>query len=600
MNHIKINMTRLLTLLAIVFATTTAGAQVAQVTFLHNAADPTLAVVDLYVSQSGNTTKVEDLAFQKASPLSEAFIFGGIEVTFSIAPSTSTSEAEKLLSYSFTPNADAGYIVIAQGVASSTGYVPNPDGKNISASMSHFEVPLFSGNPNQTGVMFAHGATDLEKCDVYSRGGATPLFRDLIYSEHIDTMKNVDRKRTTFDLTKVGDKKTVYASFEVDFASYSSETIVLVVSGFKTPNDNNNATTPLALLAVLEDGSVVKNDLIAGSQTARVQIVHNAADPAAASVDIWVDGVKSIDNLAFRKASAFTDLPAGSPLTIGFAPATSTAYKDTIKTVVLPALRPGRSYHLIAQGVVDTSKFAKNPGGRDIALNIFVAEGALEKSSETGKTSVRSAHGATDAPTVRIEGSLANYTGNVSYGDITSEYINVTPSMDTLWLVSSDSGKKIKGWEANFAGSDRATMVLASGFLDPVANNNGPAFKLILVDASGNVNDRLTEVNPPVTSVEEEDIVPATLWRLMPNPANDQFTLSVPLTADLVKAHGMLLTAQVFTSQGVLVGVFPMQTQGLNATVTVPTSAIAQGSYYVHVTTAGGVHVGAGMVQIAR
>lgn len=593
-------MSRLFFVIAFVALTISSNAQVAQVTFLHNAADPALAVVDLYVSQSGNTTKIEDLAFQKADALNEAFIFGGFEVTFSVAPANSTSEGEKVLSYSFTPDADAGYIVMAYGLASTTGFVPNPDGKAITAAMAHFEVPLFSGNPNQAGVMFTHGATDLEKFDIYARGTATALNTNLSYGENTGSLKNIERKRTTFDLTKVGDKNTVYASFEADLALYSSETVVFAVSGFKTPVDNNGATTPLALLAVLEDGSVVKNDLVAGSQTARVQVIHNAADPAAATVDIWIDGTKAIENLAFRKASGFTDLPAGSPLTIGFAPATSTTYKDTIKTVSLPALRPGRTYHLIAEGVVDTSKFAKNPNGRDIALNIFVAEGALEKSNEAGKTSVRSAHGATDAPTVRIEGTLANYAGNVSYGDISPEYVNVTPSMDTLWLVTSDSGKKIKGWEANFAGTDRATMVLASGFLDPAANNDGPAFKLILVDASGNVNDRLTEVEPPVINSVDEDIVPATLWRLMPNPANDQFTLSVPLTSDLVMAHGMLLTAQVFTSQGILVGVFPMQAQGLNAVVTVPTSNIAQGSYYVHVTTAGGVHVGAGMVLIAR
>ena len=59
-------------------------------------------------------------------------------------------------------------------------------------------------------------------------------------------------------------------------------------------------------------GILVSGSQYLMAQTARVQVIHNCADAAAATVDIWVAGGTSplIDNLQFRAAFGFTDLPA--------------------------------------------------------------------------------------------------------------------------------------------------------------------------------------------------------------------------------------------------------------------------------------------------
>lgn len=581
-----------LAILTFVTAWSTASAQLSLFTFLNNSPDPAFATADLYVTQAGIVNKIEDIPFQGADNLNSIAVFGDLEVTFAVAPGNSIGANEAKVEYTFTPGADKGYVVMVHGVSNTTGYVANPDAKPITLKLTSFEVVPYTADPNKTGVYFVHGVSDMETGDFWFRGGSKVAAAGMGYTANATAVAVTDRKAVTVDFTKAGDKSKALASFSVDFGTLASSVVVCVTSGFKSPSENGSGKDTMALLSVLEDGRVVRSPLLAGSQTSRVQLVHNAADPQAAVVDVYLNGTKAFDNVSFRKATPFTNVPANTPLVIGIAPATSTGYKDTIGTITLDPLRPGRAYSMIATGVLDSTKFRRNPNGKAINFQIAVLEGALEASSEAGKTAVRAAHYATDAPRVTIASSSTTYASNVTYGDAAATYSNVTPANDTLW-VSGEDGKRIRGYVCDLRGQNKAFLALASGFFVPDSNQTGPAFKLILVDANGNVNSSLQEVEPGTTSVEE--LLDASgAWVVGPIPAREALRIDIPAANVAARTYFVMsLTGEVMAR-----GEFAHDVSGSHATIAV--NGLPSGTYTVRADDAQGTTIGLRSIVIQR
>lgn len=133
---------------------------------------------------------------------------------------------------------------------------------------------------------------------------------------------------------------------------------------------------------------------LSSAQTARVQVIHNSADLAAATVDVYVNETLLLDNFAFRTASPFVDAPAGTPITLSVAPASSTSSADSIFSVDV-TLEDGGKYIVIANGIVSTSGYAPSQ-----PFNLFVYPMAREEATQAANTDVLVFHGATDAPTL--------------------------------------------------------------------------------------------------------------------------------------------------------------------------------------------------------
>ncbi|MGA0833607.1 MAG: hypothetical protein ACO3QO_03710, partial [Candidatus Kapaibacteriota bacterium] len=113
-------------------------AQLVGVTFLNNSPDPALQTADIYIAQGGGTQKGEDIRYQSADNLPSVFIFGDLETTITVAPGSSSSEADKVAQLTFTPAIDATYMIVISGVGSTDGYAPTPDGAEIGYTLTVF------------------------------------------------------------------------------------------------------------------------------------------------------------------------------------------------------------------------------------------------------------------------------------------------------------------------------------------------------------------------------------------------------------------------------------------------------------------------------
>jgi len=121
----------------------------------------------------------------------------------------------------------------------------------------------------------------------------------------------------------------------------------------------------------------------AQAPSARVRVVH--ASPDAPSVDIYVDGAVALDNIAYRGATDYVELPAGQRIFQVFVAGTQTKVAELNAT-----LTPGTTLTVIAAGFA-----AKTPGLRLLVL-------ADNIPTEMTNAYVRVVHGAPSAPGVDV------------------------------------------------------------------------------------------------------------------------------------------------------------------------------------------------------
>jgi hypothetical protein len=186
---------------------------------------------------------------------------------------------------------------------------------------------------------------------------------------------------------------------------------------------------------------------------ARLQVIHNSPSP---TVDIYVDDALALDNVAFRTASGFLDIPSGVPVSIDVAPETSASSAESIYNITA-TFNDGESYVGIASGIV---------GDAVTPFEILVQGGIREAALGSGVDFIGH-HGSTDAPTVDIVArDVALLLDDVSYRDI-SGYLNVPAGAYTLDVYPGDDNfNVVASFAADLSGLDGGSaVVFASGFL---------------------------------------------------------------------------------------------------------------------------------------
>lgn len=550
--------TKLNTLLSGVFLSLASltQAQTAQLQVIHNAADPGAAIVDIYVN---GTIALNDFAFREATDF--ITLPSGVPINIGVAGGSSSSAADTLKNFTVTLASDVKYVAIANGVLNPANFAPNPDGNSTAFGL--FIVANAQSSATTSGnvdFVAVHGSTDAPTVDIKARGVAT-LVDNADYGA-ITPYISVPAADYILDITP-GSGSPILLSYEANLSSLGGGSAVVFASGFLTPGFNQDGEG-FGLFAALADGTVIPLPTVS---SARLQVIHNAADPAAASVDVYINGSLELDNFAFRQATPYIDIPAGVPINIGVAPGSSTSAADTLKNFTV-TFENGETYLAVANGVVAPSSFAANPDQVSTAFTLFLQNGMREAALNSSDVDFRVIHGASDAPTVDVFAGTSVLVDNAPYAAITP-YISV-PADEYILDVkpAADNSITVASFSAPLTGlAGQSTVVLASGFLTPSANQNGQAFTLIAVLADGTVIP--LEL---VTSIE--DATYGSGISIFPNPAQDFVTIS--------SQNKSIQSVTITDIMGKNIALLAPENN--NEAITIPVNTMTTGLYYVTIT----------------
>lgn len=492
------------------------NAQIARVQVIHNSADAAASTVDVWLTAgpAPSVKLIEDFDFRTATPFIDAP--AGLPLQIGVAPGTSTSVNDTIANFNLTLMSGSKYVVIANGIVSPSGYMPAaPFGLDIYPLGR--EEAIVAGN---TDVLVHHGSTDAPAVDVVEvdlTNGAR-IVNDAAYG---DFSNYLELGNADYDLqVRTANCDITVAEFDAVLATLglADSAAVVVASGFLDPSMNSMGPAFGLYVALPGGGNLVQVPTKAIS-TSRVQVIHNSADIAAGTVDVWLNDALLLDDFDFRTASPFIDAPAGTDFDVSIAGPTST---DTIGALakVTYNLTGGEKYILVANGQVSTTGYSP---ATPFAIDVFT--GAKECAETAGNTSVLVYHGATDAPTVDVvETSIPAGTlvDNVSYGDF-DIYLDLGNADYELAIQDENNTVTVASYQAplqTLGLADSAITVLASGFLDPSMNSNGEAFGLWVALRSGGALVPL----PVITSIEEG--LNGVDFNVFPNPTTDRLNVT--------------------------------------------------------------------------
>jgi hypothetical protein len=178
---------------------------------------------------------------------------------------------------------------------------------------------------------------------------------------------------------------------------------------------------------------------------------------------------------------------------------------------------------VFANGVIQDG-FAQNPSGSAIGFTIFPIANVRTKASSDNNIDFVVFHGVTDAPAVDVRVAGNNIVSALAYGK-TSEYVSV-PAADYVVDVAPAGGATLVSYNVpGTALKGQSTIVFASGFLNPAANLNGPAFGLFAL-----VGTNVVPLTQAVTSVRE--IPELSDVSVTPNPTTADVTARFVMPAD--------------------------------------------------------------------
>lgn len=506
-------------------------ADLARIQWINNAPDPIADSADIYVN---GALFVNSLHFRRATPYME--IPAGIAVQIAIASGTSTDVSQAWFTYTANFLAGQSYIALFCGVGDTTRFPANPHGKSTKFSL--FITPLareYSINPALVDIFSFNGTPDAPAINIVYRDHAN-VVNNLSYSDITADYFSVPQNGwAILDIMVAPDKNCPEITARGGFWKLAGQTTLVFTSGFINPPTGMTKRTLRLCMANLNGDVIAFGNLT----QSRVQFIHNSADPQLAQVDLYLDGALIKDNMDFRTATAFLNVPGNDTLSLGLAPHSSASAAEVIHEFPIMLLA-GDSYVSIVNGVLDSTAFAPNPDKKSTLLSWYTQKNAREVASWKKHFEFDVFHGVTDGPAVKVDYEFKGNDKTLLNGLAYGKFNGYKPLFPRVYEMSIETAAQPSPFRFTYK-LDIADLVgqvgvlFASGFIFPNNNQNGPLVGLYLAFPDGNVvplsvlaplaksTEQMQESATILASVETE------LFGNYPNPFNPATTIAFAL-----------------------------------------------------------------------
>lgn len=479
-----------------------ANAQTARFQLIHNAADPALDTVDIYID--GN--KLDNVAFRQATGIITA---ASASVSININQKNSADSSDLVLvRFNQAVAANSNTVMMVTGVANPANFAVNPNALNTDVRLVTKTLASWAAGANRVQVNVFHGVTDAPGVDLFTRPTAATgtLPTNLRFGQaNSGTQALFFNNIATYIEARLTGTRSVIKAYNANLALFSQKLITVFASGFVSPMDNQNGAS-FGMFAVDTNGVV-----IALPEATRLQFIHNAPDAALSNVDIYFNQNKVVSNLSFRAATPFVTVNAGNTEV----KVTTANQNDTLFFIPGIDFISGKSYVAMALGLKDTTNFASNPEDLDRSFNIIGYDSMPEGSLVNNAFQYVVANGTPDAPALNFN-NVANQSAivsDLSYSDLTPLRSNNT---NLIFNVSNGDKSQYNGSYLLNSTSylNQSGVVFTSGFFGANGNpTNAATFKIYVALNSGTVvelqrlRNKLQVIhNSPDTTIRTVDI----------------------------------------------------------------------------------------------
>lgn len=504
---------------------------------VHNSPDPSLQFVSIWIDafNTGNFINFSGalpIPFQFATDYLTDLPAG----THGVAVSTFGSTDFEWSATTITVENNKRYIVMAAGVRDTTLFNTSVNGgENIAFKLILSEVP----SPEQVDAgeslpLLFHGTPDLPNLRFIAVGigdATGDLPTGLPYGFEL-VGGGVDA--VTFPNVQVSNNETteIYGEYKVDLVPFEQQVLVIATSGFfsgegnEGVNEGNFGTffippfqSPFLELPVPDP-----------PKPGTVEIIHASPDPELALVDLYVNGAKALDSLAFGASTGRIDIPVGvnrvavSP--VGMVDTSWSAFDFEVGSTLNPITftADGLHYTAVAYGVRNTADF-QNEVNTEIDFSVAAIEARLE-SANSEDVDILFFHGGLDAPGIDmiLEGQFIPIVNNLAFGGFSPTFVSLPPTSDFILNLTDQNENEvlIKSYQLDLTGlAGKAVTIIATG--------NGDNFQLLLANGDPVAATPLMEVI--IDNVED---LRAAGIEIYPNPVANQLQINSQSPIDQV------------------------------------------------------------------